>query len=116
MENKIKLSVDKIEKDYENAISNLLATKRENETERDFLIRNAYMVAHYNEIDSFFCDVDYDDFFDEEEELLEKIINSNKNTIEHIYQNWLDYCHPERYNFFCYECLWDIIKDALRTL
>ena len=118
MENKIKLLLEKVVKDYMKAIIRLKARVRK--TKGRFIasdaIDNAYEFAHYNEIKSFFTDYDADEFFENDMDLLDKALTTNKNIIQHIWNCWLNYNHPERYNFFFYENLWDIIKDALRTL
>lgn len=105
--------VQRIEDDYYKAIQNVFDDIEGNETEVDCAIRNAYPIACYNEVYAFFVDLtDYDDF--DHDDLLEKVLNNpNKNVIEFIWENWKNYNHPERYNFFANEVLWDIIVYAL---
>jgi hypothetical protein len=77
------------------------------------LIENSYYLAHYNEVWNFIDSIDEDEddcCFDEEE--IDKMISYDGDIMEKVWKTWLRYNHPERYNFFTYEDLVDIIRSA----
>ena len=76
-----------------------------------FFLNNAYEYAHYNEI------VDFFEYLDEEEyneNWRDLIGECTENVLTGVWNSWLNYNHPERFNFFCYEDLIDIIRYYLR--
>ena len=74
------------------------------------IIMHAYELAHYNEIADMFENLEEDnDWFDDI--VIGNIINYQGNVFVKIYQSWLDYRHPEYYNFFAIEDLIDIVKS-----
>lgn len=73
----------------------------------EFFLDRAYEYAHYNEIVAYFDDMEEDDWKDRWQELVGE---NPQNTIKGIWEDWLDYNHPEYYNFFCYEGLCDIMR------
>lgn len=92
--------------DYQDITKSLLAK------EKSALIDEAYKIAHYNEI------VDIVDCFDEEyppfyKDEIKKILKTKENLILKIFRKWMNYRHHERYNFFVYEDLIDIMRDTL---
>jgi len=101
---------ERFEKDYDELIADELKGTKE------YLIRNAYEIAHYNEIRYTICDC-----IDDEDEMeyfnfkeLNSILNYQGNVVLHVYQDWQNYTHPEIYNFFCFETLIDVIKTAFK--
>lgn len=72
-----------------------------------FFLDNAYEYAHYNEIISVFEYMEEEDW---EENWKDLIGECEENVLTGIWEDWLNYNHPERYNFFCWEDLFDIIK------
>ena len=97
----------KLEKDYEELV------ERGNKDYK-FFLDNAYAYAHYNEILYYFADMEEEDYKERWEELISKCDLSG-NILESIYDQWLDYNHPEYYNFFCYEGLVEIIEYFFKT-
>ena len=97
----------KLEKDFESL---------ENEGHKDYhyFITHAYRFAHYNEIQDFFYQMDEEEY---DEVWKDKVSKSDLsgNTLERIYNQWLNYNHPEYYNFFCYEGLTDILEYFFQT-
>ena len=93
---------EKIHKDYEELVN------RGNEDYKYFL-QHAYAFAHYNEIDDFFDNLNGDEWEDNWTEIV-GVIKEEVNIVEGIYDSWLNYNHPEYYNFFTYEDLIDIMK------
>ena len=78
------------------------------------IINDAYRLAHYNEIVDFFDNVD-EEYPPFDEMIFDNMLNYDGNIIEKIWKDWLDYSHPERYNFFCYEDLCDIIVWSFKN-
>lgn len=81
------------------------------------IMLKAYELAHYNEITDFIdsvCDHNDDDEDDYllDKEVIEEIVNYEGNFIKRVWKDWLDYNHPERYNFFCWEDLAEIISHT----
>lgn len=98
----------RINDDYHKAVDRVIKNKPPIE-----IVRNAYQLACYNEINDLICDSDLffdsmmDDDWLEEFEMPEKV-----NMVEAVYDDWLDYSNPERYNFFNWEDLIDICRSA----
>lgn len=82
------------------------------ENESVYFINNAYAFAHYNEVQAFFDNMEEEDYNNDWKRLIES--NKNKDILRGVYEDWLDYNHPERYNFFCLEDLTSIIINYLR--
>jgi len=72
-----------------------------------FFLKNAYEYAHYNEVVDYFENLDEEDWKNDWEELVGE---REGNVLTAIWNTWLNYNHPEYYNFFCYEGLVDILK------
>lgn len=99
--------IDKISKDYW-AIIDL-----ELEKDKRDIIANAYELSHYAELYDLLSCI-YPKDFKDNIELWTKIYNCEENVYKKIYDDWLDYEHPERYNFFCYEDLIEIVQYTFR--
>ena len=100
---KIKELQIKSKSDYKELIAPFL------ELEPRIIIMHAYELAHYNEIADLFDNLDEDnDWFSDI--VIEGLINYQGNILVRIYRSWLNYTHPERYNFFCFEDLIDIVR------
>lgn len=80
------------------------------ENEHVYFLNHAYEYAHYNEILAYFEDMEEDDWDENWRELVNKCIHTDR-VLRGVYEFWLDFSHPERFNFFCYEDLISIIKD-----
>lgn len=79
------------------------------------LIDNAYYYAHYNEVYDFIDSIDEDEedcCFDEK--TIDKMLSCDEDIMNRVFNTWICYNHPERYNFFTYEDLVDIIRYAFR--
>ena len=76
--------------------------------DKDDAIRDAYRIAHANEIEDFFYNID-EEYPPFDEFVFDNMLKYKGNIIEKIWEDWLRYIHPERYNFFNYEDLCDII-------
>lgn len=102
--------IKKLEKDYEQITSEFRKLKKTK------IINRAYELAHYNEVIDTICDnIDIEDPpFDTA--TCKKALSYKGNLIKHIYNNWLDYNHPEHYNFFEYDSLIDICDYAFRNI
>jgi hypothetical protein len=100
---KIKLVQEKVEKDYNELLKPFY------EREKEQLINDAYELAHYNEIAYFFENIE-EDSIDWSETILDNIIDCKKNIVGEIWDSWRNYNHPERYNFFTWEDLSEIIS------
>ena len=100
-----------IQKEYDLLVQEGLDWSIEHdENEHVYFINNAYKFAHYNEIQSYFENMDEEEYKEDWEEL----VNECKHTdmiLQGVYDYWLDFSHPERFNFFCYEDLIQILKD-----
>jgi len=97
----------KIKKDYEELIKLDLE-----ELSKMELINKAYELAHYNEVEDLFAYYEEDcEWFDKDE--IKAIINYDENFIKKVWDTWLDYNRPERYNFFMIEDLIEIIRSAI---
>lgn len=111
MKNTLTQVLTKIENDYNDIQKEYQAkTKRQ-------IIQDAYRLAHYNEVADFFDYIEVDDYEDETDlpfsiTAFENIAKFTGNAIKQIVDSFMDYSHPERYNFFEYECLLDIIEYA----
>ena len=105
---KLEKVLERIAKDYKPLIQEYL-TKQPID-----IINDAYRLAHYNEIADFFDSIDneYPPF---DEEIFDNILKYKGNVILKVWESWLDYSHPERFNFFCYEDLADIISWEFRN-
>ena len=103
--------IECLQKEYDILIQRGLDWSVEHdENEHVYFLNHAYEYAHYNEILDFFENMDDHEF----DEYWKEIVDGCKHTdtiLRGIYEMWLDYSHPERYNFFCYEDLTGIIKD-----
>ena len=84
----------------------------QDENESVYFINHAYEFAHYNEIKAFFDDMEEEDYANEWQDLIET--KEGEDILKGVYKDWLDYRHPEGYNFFCYEDLISIIRNYLR--
>ena len=102
-----KALLERNEKDYNTLIESIKTVEQ--------AINNAYKIAHYNEIYEF-IDTLFDDSDIDTAKKLEKhitlLLKTNLNIIEIVWDSWLSYSHPERYNFFDWDDLFDIIKYA----
>lgn len=96
---------DRIIKDYQSLVEEYL------EEEKTDIINDAYRLAHYNEIADFFDNIDYE-YPPFREIIFDKILKYEGNIIVRVFESWLDYSHPERFNFFYYEDLAEIIEYA----
>lgn len=106
------MSVEKYEKLCEKIVDDWNRFVQPWNMDKEDAIRDAYRIAHANEIEDIFCNVDIDEPpFDDEE--VDKMLNCNENIIQKVWDSWMSYSHPERYNFFAYEDLLDIIRCAL---
>ena len=100
----------KIALEYEELIKvGLEWSVEHDENEHVYFVDKAYEFAHYNEIKYFFDNMDEEDYLENWQELVEG--KEGEDILQGIYNYWLDFSHPERYNFFCYEDLIPIIKD-----
>ena len=94
--------IDKVHNEYLDYFDELKKLDKEE------IINKAYEIAHYNEVDDFFCNIDTEyppfDIF-----IFENMLKYDGRIIEKVWEGWLDYSHPERFNFFCYEDLTDIV-------
>ena len=99
---------NKISKDWMKLIGTYAEATKED------IINDAYRIAHYNEVVDFFdcIDEEYPPF---DEEIFDHILAYKENVILKIWKDWLDYSHPERYNFFNYESLCDIIMWSFKN-
>jgi len=77
-----------------------------------YFINHAYEMAHCNEIIDLFYYMEEADFESMFQKDLEKLSPST-NILHRILISWFNQDHPEQFNFFCYEDLIDIIKDAI---
>ena len=84
------------------------------ENEHVYFVNHAYEIAHYNEIQAYFEDMEETDFNNDWKELFDGL-DPDIEIMKSIYRSWLDYSHPEYYNFFTYEGLIDIIKNWLEN-
>jgi len=106
---KIKELQAKIRSDYEELIAPFLKLKPKE------IINHAYELAHYNEIADLFENLDVDsDWFDDT--VIDNLINYQGNILIRIYRSWMNYAHPENYNFFTFEGLIDIIRYEFRRI
>jgi hypothetical protein len=104
----------RVEEDYTQLIDNERAQGIQH------VIDNAYAIAHYNEVYDFCVDCYLGCNYEDEalefatDEAVNELLKRDENLVKRVYEDWLNYNHPERYNFFCYEDLTDIIRDAWR--
>ena len=75
------------------------------------VVNSAYEIACYNEIADL-CDDEDIDYSMLDERTIDLMISFEGNTVQKIWVNWLNYRHPERYNFFVREDLIGIIDYA----
>ena len=76
-----------------------------------YFLDNAYRFAHYNEIDDFAnVHMDNDVWNEDGWDKITGEVKNDVNIVEGIYDSWLDYNHPEYYNFFSYDDFYDIVK------
>lgn len=103
-----------LEKEYDSLVQEGMDWSVEHdENESVYFITHAYEFAHYNEIKNFFEEMEEEDFENDWKETVSECKRTDR-IIQGIYRYWLDFAHPERFNFFCYEDLIDIIKDWFR--
>lgn len=99
---------NRINKEYEE----LMATFKMGGVEE--CINNAYQIAHLNEVYDLISTIE--DWEEEESpfdtEDIEIILMNEDNLLTMVFNSWLNYNHPERYNFFQFEDLLDIVKYA----
>lgn len=93
---------EKIRRDYEELVN-------KGNKDYQYFLQHAYAFAHYNEIDDFFDNLEEENWKEDWKEVIGEI-KEGVNIIEGIYNSWLNYNHPEYYNFFTYEDLIDIMK------
>lgn len=106
---KFKELQNRIQSDYEEYVKELI---KNNPTD---IINRAYEIAHYNEIVDVVCDVCDENDCPFDEEVIDKALECKRNLLDIIYESWQGYNHPERYNFFCYEGIVEIIENAIIT-
>lgn len=109
--NKFKKLQERIAKDYEKfceALENERFNSGENAT--SFFMNRAYEIAHKNEITDVICDCCDPEYPPFEDDVCDNALKCEDNLLEVIYNSWMGYNHPERYNFFCYEDLIDVCK------
>lgn len=100
-----KALLERNEKDYNTLIESIKTVEQ--------AVNNAYKIAHYNEICDFISELfDNIDFIERLEKHITLLLKTNLNIIEIVWDSWLDYSHPERYDFFDWDDLVDIIKYA----
>lgn len=101
--------IKRLEKDYEEVV------KEFNKLKKTDIMERAYELAHYNEIVDTICDctdIEYPPF---DNATCKKALAHKNNLLKVVYRSWLDYNHPESYNFFSYECLVDICSYAFNN-
>ena len=77
----------------------------------EYFVNHAYEYAHYNEVLDFFEQMDEEDYKERWEEQVSACeFEEDDNILFMIYNQWLDYNHPEYHNFFCYEGLIEILE------
>ena len=91
---------DKLHKEYHELVV-------EGDEKWTFFLNNAYQFAHYNEIVDYFDNMEEEDW---EENWKEIVGEREEDVLLGIWNSWLNYNHPEYYNFFTYEGLCDIMK------
>ena len=92
---------ERVAKEYEEYAKNIVAYGKTD------IMNKAYEIAHYNEICDFFDGIDECLPFDIK--IFQNMLVYEGGILDKIWYGWLNYNHPERYNFFCYEDLCDII-------
>lgn len=100
--------VSRVSKDYEE----LMATFKMGGVEK--CINNAYEIAHINEVYDLMETIENWEESDSPFEIedIEIILMNEDNLLTMVFNSWLNYNHPERYNFFTYEDLIDIVRYA----
>lgn len=105
---------ERLEQEYDALIEiGMEWSKEHDENESVYFIAHAYEFAHYNEIYYYFQDLEEEDYNNDWKELFDGIPD-NLGIIRGVYLSWLNYNHPEYYNFFTYEDLISIIKYWLK--
>lgn len=103
----------RLNKEYDELVAQGMQYAQEHdEPEFEYFLKHAYEFAHYNEIIDFFENMEEEDYDDNYNELFDNISPTIR-ILYGIYQDWLDYAHPEIYNFFAYEDLSGIIQSWL---
>ena len=100
---------EKIQKDYEELV------KEGEPYGWSYFLRHAYRYAHYNEVLDFFDNLEEEDFNEDWKDLIGEI-KEEVNIIEGIYNSWLNYNHPEYYNFFEYGSFVDIVRYYFKKI
>ena len=98
---------EKLQKDFEEL-------EKEGNGDYHYFINHAYRFAHYNEIQDFFADMEEENYEEHWKDLVSECDLSG-NTLDRIYTQWLNYNHPEYYNFFTYEGLVEILEYFFKT-
>jgi hypothetical protein len=98
--NKLK---DKVCSEWNDYYNSLLLLPKED------IICESYKTSHYGEVADFFTCLDSDDWCPFDEDFIARMLEYKGSIIKKIYDTWMDFCNPEKFNFFTPEGLSDII-------
>ena len=107
------MTLEQLNKKLQHDYDKLVAEGNEN---YQYFLTHAYKYAHYNEVVDFFDQMDEEDYKDNWENKVSRCgFNENDNILDMIYNQWLNYNHPEYYNFFWYDSLYEILEYFFNT-
>lgn len=108
LQEKISIIVERVNEQYFARKSKYLEMTKEQ------IYFNAYKIAHISEIEDIIFDMEGEDGEDcrFDEETIEKMFAFEGDIAERVFKVWINYNHPERFNFFAFEDLIDIIASA----
>ena len=101
--NKLK---DKVCSEWNDYYNGLLEFSKED------IICKSYKTAHYDEVADFFACLDADDWCPFDEEFITLMLEYEGSILRKIYNAWMDFCNPEKFNFFTPDGLSDVIWFA----
>lgn len=105
--NKIEELKRRFREDYDSLIQEALKEEKEE------IVKSAYYLAHLNEIDAYIEEIDEEDppF---KNDTIDRMLDFVGNVLLRVWYDWLDYNHPENFNFFDWAQLGEIISYAFR--
>jgi hypothetical protein len=103
MEKLLKQLSERINSEWKDYYNNLIVLSKEE------IIEKSYEISHYGEVVDFLINLDLDEWYPFDEDFITLMLQHKGSIIKKIYDTWMDFCNPEKFNFFTPEGLSDII-------
>jgi hypothetical protein len=94
---------ERIKSEWNDYYNNLIILSKEK------IIEKSYEISHYGEVVDFLVYLDPDEWCPFDQDFIARMLEYKGSIIKKIYDTWIDFCNPEKFNFFTPDGLTDII-------